>query len=192
MARTFRSEEHDAVVSEPDEGPHLNPGPGRLTEAERREAARRYEDGWSAARLARWYGVRPDRIREAARAYGVEIRPAAPVPKLSLAQRREVVDRYQAGEPMDALAEKFDISHSTIRRAVQAVEAELRPAGRGKRVLSAGEKAAIARRYADGETSRSLATEYEVTVPTVLNAVRAAGGQVRQVGRPRAQRSASG
>ncbi|HWH30635.1 MAG TPA: hypothetical protein VNU26_17060 [Mycobacteriales bacterium] len=99
-------------------------------------------------------------------------------------RERDVVDRYERGETIEAIARALGVSAKPVRSVLEAAGVAFRPPGRPWPL--ADEEGAIAAAYAAGETLASLAHRYSVSQRTVRKAVLAGGGRLRPPGgRPR-------
>lgn len=56
--------------------------------------------------------------------------------KVSTAFRNAAIRRYEAGEPLDVLSAKYDVTPSTIRRWVKDAGGTVRPVGRPKKTAA--------------------------------------------------------
>jgi hypothetical protein len=89
----------------------------------------------------------------------------------------EVVERYQAGETANALAQLFDVHRTTIVRHVEAAGVLTR-----YRILAESDIDEARRLYEQGWSLARLGERFGVAARTVLNAFQRAGVPTRPVG----------
>jgi hypothetical protein len=96
---------------------------------------------------------------------------------LTVSQRSEIVERYEAGESANSLAREFGVHTSTL-------VAQLRRAGfdARHRVVDRLDVDEAARLYASGLSLARVGAAIGVSAGTVLNAFRAGGIARRRVG----------
>jgi hypothetical protein len=98
--------------------------------------------------------------------------------RLADSDRTEVVERYQAGETANGLAEAFDVNRATVFAILQRAGIKSR-----FRTLTDRDIASASAMYEAGQSLASIANHFDVADRTVLNAFRRAGVATRQRGR---------
>jgi len=98
--------------------------------------------------------------------------------RLTPERRAELVEDYEAGMPVRAIAAKYGVHRGTIPTFVLRAGAPFRTPG----LDDAGRARAIAL-YAEGLTLQEVAERLDVDDKTVRNAVIAEGGRIRPRGR---------
>ena len=97
-------------------------------------------------------------------------------PKLTDAERTAIVVRYQAGESRGALAECFEVSHTTIANVLAWAGVPMRAKGAAKRASMQARRDEAVRRYRAGETRvTAIATAMGADYGTVARYLRDAG-----------------
>lgn len=97
----------------------------------------------------------------------------------------EVIAGYEAGASVDALAEKFGVSNSPIRRILQDAGVQMRPPFRPPLGGRWPDPDLLVADYAAGATLSSIGRDYNVGVKTVRRWLLAAGVEID----PRRRRS---
>jgi DNA-binding transcriptional ArsR family regulator len=97
--------------------------------------------------------------------------------RLAADEVSEVLQRYQAGETANALAQAFDVHRTTIVRHLEAAEVSTR-----YRILSEADLAEARRMYERGWSLARLGGHFGVATRTVLNAFQRVGVPTRPVG----------
>jgi uncharacterized protein (DUF433 family) len=88
---------------------------------------------------------------------------------LADSDRIEVLDRYQAGETANVLAEAYDVNRATIFAILQRAGIKSR-----YRILTDHDVASATAMYEAGQSLASIAKHFDVADRTVLNAFRRA------------------
>jgi transposase-like protein len=97
--------------------------------------------------------------------------------RLTDSDRTEVLERYQAGETANALAEAYDVNRATIFARLQRAGIKSR-----HRILTDHDVAAATAMYEAGQSLASIAKHFGVADRTVLNAFRRVGVATRDRG----------
>ena len=97
--------------------------------------------------------------------------------RLTDPQRSEVVERYQAGESVNALAVEFGVDRRTLAGHLRRAGVDVR-----YRVVDRVDLAEAAELYLSGSSLAVVAAHLGVSVGTVLRALRSAGVQTRAAG----------
>ncbi|HEY3559628.1 MAG TPA: helix-turn-helix domain-containing protein, partial [Kribbella sp.] len=105
----------------------------KIDSEQRIVVGRRYQNGESAADIARDYNVSPKTVYSALRMAGVEVRDrnesVASRGKLA-GKREEIGRRYVAGESMQSLADAYGVTLGSIYKTIKNLGIQARPQGR--------------------------------------------------------------
>jgi hypothetical protein len=97
--------------------------------------------------------------------------------RLAADEVSQVLQRYQAGETANILAQAFDVHRTTIVRHLESAGLQTR-----YRILGEEDLAEARRLYEQGRSLASLGEHFGVATRTVLNAFQQAGIPTRPVG----------
>lgn len=143
-----------------------------LTESERADVIRLYEQGMIVRDLARRFRKRTDDITAVLDTAGVEVRSGRA--KLSQDDEKRLVSEYQAGATTASLARKFDITKGTVTRILGRWNV-VAPVGRPKGLQIPDDvcEQAIAL-YLSGLSQQKVAKQIGISQSTVSKALMAA------------------
>jgi len=146
----------------------------RWTDEQEREIARRYAGGETLRTLGAAFHTSDRQLKAVLVQRGVTLRDPkrAPAP-LAARVTREIGERYARGEGIDAIAEALHLSANRVKDALIGARVEIRPVNARK--FDHLTESAIARRYADGESTATLAAEYGCAAVTIREITRRKG-----------------
>ena len=96
---------------------------------------------------------------------------------MAASDRTQVLERYQAGETANALADAFDVNRATIFAVLRRAGIKSR-----YRILTDRDVLAATAMYEAGKSLASIARRFDVADRTVLHAFRRAGVPTRACG----------
>ena len=151
-----------------------------LTNEQQNELAKLYKNGMNTVELGEKFGIYDTTVGDYLNKMGIERRQG----KLSNDQKKEVLKRYEDGESSVDLGRSFEVSPSLILRVIDASNIDKRELGETQRQKS--EKLVdindISHRYINGESSISIARDYELTSTTIRGILKRKGIEIREGG----------
>jgi Mor family transcriptional regulator len=153
----------------------------KLTGAEEAEAVRLYESGKTCKEVGEILGASRGYISSVLNRRGVELRPRGWSTKghmvaLTRSQEAEACERYLAGESGKALGRAFEVSDTTIYKALNRNGIK----SRSLSIFTEAEERAICGRYEAGEHISSLASHFGVRTETMWQIIRRRGTRMRR------------
>ena len=106
--------------------------PRRVPEGVRNEVVRLYSGGMTLAELSVRFGFSANKVQRLLVAAGESVRSRGPKMKgqpLSSEQIRAAIGRYEQGEALGAIAERFGVSYAAVRNVLLDANVRLRARG---------------------------------------------------------------
>lgn len=137
-----------------------------LTPEQVAKACLRYQQGEPAKTIAQDLGAHQITVIRAMRKQGIQIRIGAPPPKLSTEQENELCRRFELGESNRALCKAFSLTPESVRNILTRHGVERGPVHKLLE-LPLPQREEIVRRYLHGESSLTLAEDFNVNSTSI-------------------------
>lgn len=153
------------------------------------EILRRWDAGEDGVAIAKAIGKGNSTVYRALRRLGVEPSKAKRRPKTdwrrkhTAEQEREIVRRYEEGEPAAGIARAFNCSQATVRKVVLRNGGQVRPVGGRRRPIPQEMAEEMVRRYQQGASQEDIARALGTSQSKVSDVLRNEGGLAVQMRR---------
>lgn len=145
---------------------HLKTGkrkPRKLGGAKDAEICHRYEAGEGIGEISAALKINKTTVYRVLKRQGVPSNR-----RLSEGDKAEIQRRYESGERGGSLAKDFGVTKEAIYKMLEQVGVSRRPWHGPPPILTTQQDAEVSRRYREGETSKSIARDFGVSMTTIL------------------------